>query len=41
MLDIRKAGRRTIIMVDILHAYLAGLPRATVRAPRKRTASPD
>jgi excisionase family DNA binding protein len=37
-LDARKAGRRTLITADSLHAYLEGLPRAEVRAPRQRAA---
>ena len=34
-LDARKAGRRTVIMAASLDAYLANLPSAKIRAPRK------
>lgn len=30
-----KMGRRTLILMDSLRAYLASLPPATFRAPRK------
>ena len=35
ILDARKAGRRTLITAESLHAYLNGLPRVETRAPRK------
>ncbi len=38
ILDARKAGRRTLITAESLRAYLATLPPATIRAPRKQAA---
>ena len=35
VLDARKSGRQTIIIGDSLRAYMASLPAATIRTPRK------
>jgi excisionase family DNA binding protein len=34
-LEARKLGRKTVIPVESLQAYLASLPPATIRAPRQ------